>query len=368
MKEAHSLKGHYQVNILALNNKECSEQYIEDEDGVEIYRLKIKSRKFKKRITLPLKYLEAVVKGVLLVRKLKPDVIHCHDFPALPVGYFSKIFTRSKLIYDSHEFREDSNVTQEYPKIVNYITTKIEHFMAKNSDRIITVSPGIAELLKKRINCRLPTVIMNSPYKKNENVKPLFDVKKKFNIPVNDFIFTYIGGILPTRGFELILEAYLKVENPNVHLLLIGNEKFPDWLSKRFDDKLIGRNIHFIPPVHPKEVIGLASQADIGIHAIRGESLSHQYCMPNKLFEYIQAGLALLMTDLPELKKIITNYKVGLTFNDGDINDLTEKLQTLVSNPSMICELKKNSKSVSSLLHWGYEEHKLLELYKELVN
>ncbi|WP_067729067.1 glycosyltransferase family 4 protein [Oceanobacillus damuensis] len=368
LKEVISLKeNNYDVAVIAINDKSNSKKNTEIMSGVTVYRLNIKSRKFKSKIMLPFKYLEILYKSLKLVKTLEPDVIHVHDFQALPIGYLTKLKFKCKLIYDSHEFREDSNMTKEFPSALNSIFNKVEYFLAKKSDRIITVSEGIADLIHKRVNEDRPAVILNSPYLNNENQTPLINVREKFNISEDSVIITYVGGILPTRGFDLILNAFIKLNNPKLHLLLIGNEDIPNWLKSKYDLEGFERNIHFIPPVHPVEVISLASQADIGVHAIKGESLSHQYCMPNKLFEYIQAGLALLMTDLKEMKKVVHENKIGLTFKDRDEEDLINKLSYLVNNPDIIFEYKANSKRVAKSLNWETEEIKLIELYNKVV-
>lgn len=367
LKEAKSLKQNYEVNIIALNDKENSLKSVEHLDNICVYRVSLKSKKMKSKIFLPLKYLEVLIKATILSVKLKPSIIHVHDFSALAIGYFNKIFTKSKMIYDSHEYWADCNFTQENPAILNKITRKYEHFFSRKSDRVITVSDGIANLLHKEMNIMYPEVIMNAPYKLNQSTIN-YDVRQKFNINKDSTIITYIGGILPTRGFELVLEAFINLGESDSHLLLIGNRQFPKWLERKFDLSKVKERIHFIPPVHPTDVIGIASQADIGIHAIRGGSLSHQYCMPNKLFEYIQSGLALLMTDLIEMKKVVDDNNLGLTFKDGDVLDLSKKLSYLVNNKEIVINYKENSRSKSNDFNWEIEEKKLLNLYKGLIS
>lgn len=367
MKEAHSLKKNYEVMIIALNNKEFSKKTIEEEDGVEIYRISLKTRKFNNKLLLPLKYFEAVIKSFKMLIKLKPNVIHCHDFPALPLGYVGKMFLKCKLIYDSHEYLADSNATKKFPKILKKIIAMTEDHFAKKSDSIITVSNGISNLLYQRIKVIKPNVILNAPYS-IKGAKPKYiNIREKFNIKDDEIIITYIGGILPSRGMELILEAFVRLNEKKLHLLLIGNEQFPTWLTNNINIKPVEKNIHFIPPVHPTKVLSIASQADIGIHAIRGDSLNHQFCMPNKLFEYIQSGLALLMTDLVELKQVIEENNIGLTFKDGNVSDLVEKIKYMVNHPEKIEQFKSNSTRLAQEMHWENEEKKLLTIYKELI-
>lgn len=370
LKEVISLRKKYSdVHVIALMDKEKTMPSTEIIEGVKVHRININSRIFRGGFSLPFKYIESVVKIVKYVKNLRPDIIHVHDRMTLLIGYLIKRVTKAKMIYDSHEFWEDSNVTYIYPKIVTWFLTRQEHFFARRSSAVITVSDGIASLIENRMKVPSPIVIKNAPYSTAIDINNAkLNVRKYFGLSEDVFLLIYVGGILPTRGVDQILKAFNATSNDNVHLIFLGNKELPNWLTSQVNISAVENRIHCIPPVHPLDVIDIAAQADLGIHAIRGESLSHKYCLPNKLFEYIQSGLALLVTNLPEMEKIINEYEIGSTFKDGDIDDLINKLEYLIKNRQLIKKYKENSIKLSTIMDWSTEELKLLSLYEEVEN
>lgn len=353
----------YKVYLLCLSN--TNKNSTEPLGNIQVIRIGSFFRTyFKHKIFNPLKYLEIIIKMIKTGKSINPAIIHAHDRAALPIGHFIKKSAKGKLIYDSHEFWEDSNHKKSHAKLFTTLFTKMEHFIAKRADGIITVSDGIAELLKNRIGVSQPTVVRNVPdAPKNNSVKAL-NLREKFNIKEDEVVFIYVGGILPNRGVDIILKAFSRINRNNAHLVFLGSESLPSWMDVNVTD--INTSVHFIPKVHPYEVLEITSQADVGVHAISGTCKSHEHCLPNKLFEYIQAGIAVIVTALPDMKKVVESYNVGYVFEDKDVDSLKGHMEYLINNKSKITELKNNSRLASRDLVWDKEKERLLELYDSM--
>ncbi|MRS03085.1 glycosyltransferase, partial [bacterium] len=119
--------------------------------------------------------------------------------------------------------------------------------------------------------------------------------------------------------------------------------------------------------VPQNELLKYLSGGDIGVHAISNTCLNHEYCLPNKLFEYIHAGLAVLCTNLKEMSHVVRENDIGLTFQDKDPDDLASKMKHLIENTGELQRYKLNSKNLSQSMTWEHEFTVLEQLYQELL-
>ena len=122
---------------------------------------------------------------VLILKKLKPDVIHCHDNLVLHVGVVYKIFSDVKLIYDAHELESEKNGNST---ILSKITLFSEKIFWRSIDALIVVSPSINDWYQKNIGVKPTEIIFNSPMFSNfQNIDKMY-LRKKFNIPSDAYI------------------------------------------------------------------------------------------------------------------------------------------------------------------------------------
>jgi glycosyltransferase involved in cell wall biosynthesis len=115
-------------------------------------------------------------------------------------------------------------------------------------------------------------------------------------------------------------------------------------------------------------VISICSVADVGIHPIENTCLNHFYCLPNKLFQYIQAGIPVLCSDFPEMRKIVNGYKVGEVFDVEDINNISNTINIFFEDMEKLMEYKNNCIKASATLNWNIEKIKLLDIYSQLLS
>ena len=123
-----------------------------------------------------------------------------------------------------------------------------------------------------------------------------------------------------------------------------------------------------MPAVSPNEVISICSVADVGIHPIENTCLNHFYCLPNKLFQYIQAGIPVLCSDFPEMRKIVDGYKVGEVFDVEDVNNISNTINIFFEDMEKLMEYKNNCIKASATLNWNIEKIKLLDIYSQLLS
>ena len=124
--------------------------------------------------------------------------------------------------------------------------------------------------------------------------------------------------------------------------------------------------IELIDSVSPDEVINVCRLADVGIAAIENISLNDYYSLPNKLFQYIHAGLPVLCSNLPEMEKIIDDYHVGLTFNMTIDGNMSNMINSIFANKNTLKKFTQASTRASEYLSWNNEKNILLNVYKQL--
>ncbi len=153
-------------------------------------------------------------------------------------------------------------------------------------------------------------------------------------------------------------------------LVLMGYavSNWPAVLRRLIREEGLMDRVYFFGPVAPEEVTWYAASADIGVIAIRNVSLSFYYCSPNKLFECIAAGLPVVGSNFPDMKKVIEGYNVGVTCDPDDPRDIADAIEYILSDESRYEEMRKNALEAAKVFNWENESKKLLTLYEGLSN
>lgn len=122
-------------------------------------------------------------------------------------------------------------------------------------------------------------------------------------------------------------------------------------------------NIHYHPAVKPDEVVSYTSSADIGVHLIANTCLNHYYCLPNKIWEYLNAGLPIIVSDFPELSKVVDQCQCGWKC-EPTVDNAVRLIEQIADNS--ISEKRKYAIEAMNYFGWHLEEPTLLSVYKQL--
>lgn len=282
-----------------------------------------------------------------LAKKIKADIYHANDLDALLTALLLKREHGGKIIYDSHELYCDQWVCFD-PFFYN-IFKNFEYILIKECDGVITVNESIANILQSRYNlAKKPTVVMNCPQ---------LSISESSIKIHNKSRIIYIGGYLPGRNLENIIYATKYMDEP---IYLRGFGSLESKLRKIAQNNKY--NVQFLDPVPPENLVESLREFDIGIIPYQPINLNNLYSTPNKFFEYLHAGLAIASSDIPELKKIIENEKIGSIFNSGDPKSIADVLNGLVSGD--LLRYRENAIRCSKeKYNWEFQKEKLLKLY-----
>jgi len=311
----------------------------------------------------PLSYLDYYKRSYAIVRQEPADIYHAHDLNTLPVAYWAARRYGGKLVYDSHElYTETSNLSHTERVVLRFF----EGILIRRCKAVITVNHSIARELADRYRIELPIVIMNCPVLLNHTCSTDF-LRAKLGIRKEEALVLYQGGFLPHRGLENLIAAIAML--PEVKLVMMGWGRLEEDLRALADAMgLIGKRVFFLPPVPQNELLLWTSSADVGVIAYRNVGLNNYYSLPNKLFEYIAAGIPVVASDFPELRRVIEEFQVGCTFNPDDPKDIARAITWVLEDEQRLAKLKENARKAAAVLNWENEEKKLLELYRKLTS
>jgi hypothetical protein len=253
------------------------------------------------------------------------DLIIANDIESLPLAF--KIKKKEKILFDAHEFAprhfEDKLIWRIFFQRFNkYLCKKFLPMV----DQMITVGTGLAKEYEANYPVK-PIVVTNANY--YSNLAP---------IPVNEKKIRLIhhGAANPSRQLEIMIEMmeYLD-ERFTLDLMLltptIANKKtreYLDTLKALIKDK---PRISIIPPVKSSEVVSFIHSYDMGVFLLPPINFNYANTLPNKLFDFIQARLAIAIGPTPEMANIVNTYNLGVIAEDFTAHSLAEKLNSLTA-------------------------------------
>ena len=357
IKESVSLGNNsYHVEVVAHLDKDLQET--ENQENFIIKRFSYLDRNITKSKIGKLKaYIEYIKESVKYCKSF--DILHCNDLNALPIGFIVKKFFKKNVIivYDAHEYETE---THGLSGIQQSLARFLEKFFIKYADKIITVSSGIADEYARLYDIQKPALVLNTPHYKKIEKKDLF--RETFGINKEQTIFLYQGSLGKGRGIEILLDTF-KVLDPSSVIVFMGYGQLEEWIK---DKAKKHENIYFHEAMHPDILLDYTSSADFGIATIEDSCLSYHYCLPNKMFEYIMAEVPVIVSDLPEMKKIIQENNIGIVAKNNSIDGLKDAILDTVKLDRT--KININLKKAKKIYNWEEQEKILLKIYKELFN
>ncbi|MCW7755282.1 glycosyltransferase [Desulfobotulus sp. H1] len=297
------------------------------------------------------------------------DIYHAHDLNTLPVAWYLSRKHRGKLIYDSHELYVDRNKLVPSSWMWKFILRRIEKFLSRRCNAVFTVNESLALELKKKYKLKMPGVIMNTPASFANNEIPLMGndrLRRNAGVPEDKKLVVYVGGITFNRGLEALIRSLLYLPDCYLVCMGYGTDAYKKSLLKLVSEIGVQDRFSFFGPVPGREVIHYATGADLGVAPIANACKSYFLCSPNKLFEYMNAGLPVIASNFPELEKVVLGHAIGFTFDPENPLDIAAQARKILDNPDMAAKMRKNALKSSGFYNWGNESKKLLSIYESL--
>ena len=296
-----------------------------------------------------------------------PDIIHVHDLPYLRAGVQAKKRLNVPLIYDAHELYPEIQTLSAKDK---QQLSRVEKQSLPQCDQVITVNPFIAKEMAQRYQVSQPIVILNAidppPQFASREFQDRF--RQHFPIPIPHKILLFQGWLSLDRGLGDLVRAMGHVSE-TIHLVLMGyGEDTKQTLKKIARKEGLTSRVHFKDAVSQAELLFWSSSADAGIIPYQPVDLNHYYCSPNKLFEFIQAGLPIIANDLPFLRQIVAGEGFGVVMPLTSVETYAQAIRLMFDEHGGPGRFKENLLKKAGHYDWSTESVKLLELYSNLNN
>lgn len=297
---------------------------------------------------------------------LRPDVVHAHDLNTLWAARQVKQRTGCRLVYDSHEMATARN------RMTTGWRLWCEHFERQgvpDADEIVMASPGYAEVCRQRYG-RDATVIINVPRPQEPTGDR--DLRQATGVPARDTLLVYQGSIQENRGIEQVIDAVEIVNGrraadaPRVSFVVVGYGYHRPALEQQVADRGLSDVVRFFGPVPNPELVDWSSSADIGMCTIVGTSPSYRESLPNKLFEYVMAGLPVVTSDFGSMGRITDEQGVGVTCDPTDPRALARAIEHL-RDPEVHAAAAAATPAMAARYNWEVEQQSLVELYERLA-
>ncbi|MCK4570043.1 MAG: glycosyltransferase [Bacteroidales bacterium] len=338
------LVGRKQKNSLALNKR-----------GYSMHRMRLL---FGKGFFF---YAEYNFRLFLFLLFRKADILLSNDLDTLLANYLVSKIRRKKLVYDSHEYYTET------PELVNRkfvqgIWKRIEKWIFPKLKTVYTVNDSIAGLFREKYGVQVE-VIRNLPYRQEYKLEKS---RKALGLPEDKKIILLQGaGINIQRGTEEMVEAMQYIDKA-VFVIIGGGDVLP-LLKQQTKDMELDEKIIFIPKMPFSELYQFTVHADIAVTLDKDTNINYCFSLPNKLFDYIQARVPILASDLVEIKKVIDKYKIGKVLGTHDPKAISSAVNMMLNDKAQYEIWKENLNFASEELCWEQEEQKLIKIYSDLA-
>lgn len=324
-------------------------------ENIKIYFTKTQysnNMNFTRRI---MAFIDYILKSILIGIKIKDvDVIFATSTPltiGIP-GYILSKFKKAKLIFEVRDVWPDIPIELGFikNKLVIKLLKKLELFIYKNSDQIITLSPGMYNnLLNKGISESKLSVIPNIA-----NI-PLYDsvkedknlIKKNLGLE-NKFVCIHPGTMGFVNGLDNILDVAKKIYeiDKDIVFILVGEGKEKNKLIEKKENEKI-ENVFILDPMPKQDVVNLIKSSDIGIMSVINYKILEDNSA-NKFFDFLAAGLPIIINYKGWQGKELNDYNCGYSCEYTDTSDMALKIIELKNNEELFNEMKINSKKLAN--------------------
>lgn len=286
----------------------------------------------------------------------RTDVILANDLDTLLPAFLVSKLRNKKLVYDSHEyFTEAEGLTGRH--FQKTVWLMIEKWIFPKLKFVYTVNESIASIYREKYGVRVD-VLRNIPV-----LNPLKEIKSRrdLGLPDDKKIILLQGAFIdPDRGGVEMVEAMEKTSG--MLLLIIGDGRDIPRLKKIVQQKKLDDKVWIMPRKPFDELRQYTSNADLGVSLDKPLHLNYTLSLPNKLFDYIHAGIPVLVSDLPELRRIVETYQVGKIIPLVQPDIIANALQEIFAHEDYV-QWKKNCLLAREELNWQRESDVIRKIY-----
>jgi glycosyltransferase involved in cell wall biosynthesis len=310
-----------------------------------------------------LRFLEFYLKSICLILRIDADLYQAEDLFSLPVAWIGARLHRGKISYDCRElyFALGSLMGRKWTQ---EFWSWVERIWIARADLVMITAQNQQEILVERYGIDPPIVVRNHP---PLALKPgtSADLRKKFSIPDDSPILLYQGMFHPGRGIFLPLEILRRI--PDCVAIYLAFGELRGEVERRIRDYGLEGRVFIDGPVPYAKLLEYTSGADIGLALQEPFGENHLRARPNKIFEYIMAGIPVVASDFPPLRKAIVEHDVGIVVDVENIDDIVGKIERLLKDRATLDRMEANCTAASAIFNWEMDEKILMPAISRLL-
>ena len=294
-----------------------------------------------------------------ILKKENYDLIHANDWDGLPVAIHGSHGKKTKVLFDAHEYTPEQNSDNWLIRtfVIPFRVYMLRKYYS-NDIKMITVGKGISNLYKENFGWEPDSILNTSYYEKTafHKVNP-----EKIKL-------IHHGWAIKGRYLEELIKMMRFLDDRfHLYFMLLSREN-DNYFKKlqSLSQKISKECITFLPPVSPGVLTQEINKFDIGIHYLNTKNANHLYALPNKFFDYILAGLGVVIPPLPAMAEIIREHGIGRVAQSQSPKDMADMLNALTTDE--INQFKHNSLALAKVYNAEHEMAKLSDIYSELLN
>lgn len=291
----------------------------------------------------------------------KFDILVANDLDTLLPNFLVSKIKGVPLVYDSHEYFTGVPELQNR-QFVRWVWKSVEKAVFPKLKYVITVSDSIADQYEAEYGIR-PLRVRNCS---RSTINIIALTRKEIGVPDDHLLLVLQGtGINVSRGGEELIDAIAKTQK--VTLLIVGSGDALADLKSKVDELKIPERIHFISKLPWNDLMRYTKAADAGLSLDKNNNLNYTFSLPNKLFDYLSAGIPVVAGDLPEVSRIISENKCGIIIPEVSSDKISDAINELLTNPEKLILLRKNAAIASEKLNWETESEIVIKFYEEVL-
>lgn len=292
----------------------------------------------------------------------RADLYYANDLDTLPANALAALIRRKPLVYDSHEF------FTEVPEIQGRLWVKkswafLERTFIGRAQMVLTVNPSIAHLLEQTYGLKEVRVVRNVP---DTAATPALRGRAELDLPEGGHLLILQGsGINVDRGAEELFEAVALTSG--VHLVVVGSGDALPGLKQRATAADLQGKISFRPRMPYRDMMAYTAAADLGLSLDKDTNLNYRYSLPNKVFDYVSAGIPMLVSDLVEVRRFVDAHDLGVVASHHEPQYLADLVHATLSDEAALVRYRENARKTAPAILWSKEYAPIVEEIARLM-
>jgi glycosyltransferase involved in cell wall biosynthesis len=292
----------------------------------------------------------------------KPDVIHCNDLDTLLIGVLAKSKYKSRVIYDAHEFWPVADSLCTWVDTAFF--TLLERLIIRKADAVVTVNPLLAREICRAYGLKRVYSVPNvEPWVAD---RPIVPESAMAQLAAGRVKFLFQGRFTIARGIEELIRAWVEIDSRKAALFLRGPDN--QWRKQALELAaqlgVLGKSVYFLDAVNENQLVSAAAEADVGLIPYLPLALNERLCCPNKLSQYLHAGLMVVTNDLPYVRSVLEEASAGMHYHSSDLSTLVDVVHQIAADREMLRRCKENAQRFAhDHFNWQTYGSIFLDLY-----